>query len=65
MRTLDEVRTFMDGNTPVDFRSVHREEAYERIRRMLVRFGYARLDRADKGLPRRFLGKATGSRGRS
>ena len=60
MRTLDEVRAFMDGNTPVDFRSVDRDEAYELIRRMLVRFGYAGLDRAGKSLLKRFLGKATG-----
>ena len=39
LRTLDELRAFMDGNTPVDFRSVDRGEAYELVRRMLVRFG--------------------------
>ncbi len=48
MRTLDEVRAFMDGNEPVDLRSVDRDEAYDLIRRMLVRFGYAGLDRAAK-----------------
>ena len=41
MRTLDDVRAFMDGNTPVGFRSVDRDAGCELIRRMLVRFGYA------------------------
>ena len=60
LRTLDEIRAFLDGNEPVVIRLVERGEAYELVRRVLVRFRYAGLDRAGKGLVKRFLGKATG-----
>ena len=43
LRTLDEVRAFLDGNGPVDFRRVDRDDAYELVRRTLVRFRYGGL----------------------
>ena len=60
LRTLEEIRTFMEGNRPVDFRSADRADAYEFVRRTLVRFRYSALDKPSKGLLKEFLGKATG-----
>lgn len=60
LRTLDEVRDFMAGSEPVDFRFVERAHAYDFVRRVLVRSRYLRLPRSDKGLIRRFLVKVTG-----
>ncbi len=60
LRTLDEVRDFMAGSAPVDFRFVERADAYDFVRRVLVRTRYVRLPRPDKGLVRRFLVKVTG-----
>ena len=60
LRTLDEVRDFMAGSSPVDFRFVKRADAYGFMRRFLVRSRYVRLSRPDKGLVRRFLIKVTG-----
>ncbi len=60
LRTLDEVRDFMAGSEPVDFRFVERVHAYDFVRRVLVRSRYLRLARSDKGLVRRFLVKVTG-----
>lgn len=60
LRTLDEVRDFMAGSAPVDFRFVERAHAYDFVRRVLVRSRYHRLPRSDKGLIRRFLVKVTG-----
>ena len=60
LRTLDEVRDFMAGSAPVDFRFVDRSDAYGFVRRFLVRSRYFRLSRPDKGLVRRFLVKVTG-----
>ena len=60
LRTLDEVRDFMAGSAPVDFRFVERADAYGFVRRVLVRTRYVRLSRSDKGLLRRFLVKVTG-----
>ncbi len=60
LRTLDEVRDFMAGSEPVDFRFVERVQAYDFVRRFLVRSRYLRLPRSAKGLVRRFLIKVTG-----
>lgn len=60
LRTLDEVRDFMAGSEPVDFRFVERIHAYDFVRQVLVRSRYLRLRRSDKGLVRRFLVKVTG-----
>ena len=60
LRTLEEIRTFMEGNRPVDFQSADRADAYEFVRRTLVRFRYGALDKPSKGLLKEFLGKVTG-----
>ena len=60
LRTLDEVRDFMAGSAPVDFRFMERADAYGFVRRFLVRSRYIRLSRFEKGLMRRFLMKVTG-----
>ena len=60
LSTLDEVRMFVAGSAAVDFAGVDRESTYEFMRRTLARFDYGRLGKADKGLLRRYLTKATG-----
>ena len=60
LRTLDDLRAFLGGSDPVAFRPVDRREAYAFARRVLVRFRYAELPRAGKGLVKEFLGKVTG-----
>ena len=60
LTTLEEVRRFVVGSAAVDFAGVDRESTYEFARRTLVRFDYGSLGRADKGLLRRYLMKATG-----
>ena len=56
LRTLEQVRAFLDGNGPVDFKPRSRKEVYAFVQRTLARFGYARLGKADKGAVKRFLG---------
>ena len=60
IRTLDQVRAFLDGNQPADFELTDRTSAYAFVRRTLVRFEYHGLRKPDKGLMRRFLEKVTG-----
>ena len=60
IRTLDQMRAFVEGNEPADFEFTDRTSAYAVIRRTLVRFEYHTLRKPDKGLVRRFLEKATG-----
>ena len=59
LHTLDQLRAFLNGTVAVDF-SVGAHERYDFITRILRRFGYARLRRADKGVVLRFLGRVSG-----
>jgi len=59
LQTLDQVRAFLEGTVAVEF-SVNVNERYEFIARMVRRFGYARLKRADKGVVLRFLERVSG-----
>ena len=60
IRTLDQVRAFLDGNQPADFELTDRTSAYAFVRRTLARFEYHGLRKPDKGLVRRFVEKVTG-----
>ena len=61
IRTLDDIRPFLDGNVAADITPHNREAAYAFVERTLVRFRYhIGLPRAGKGLVREFLAKVTG-----
>ena len=60
IRTVDQVRAFLDGSEPVDYLPQDRDDAYEFVRRTLVRIGYPRLGRPGKGAVRQYLAKTTG-----
>ena len=60
VRTLDQVRAFVEGSEAVDFTGADRESIYEFVRWALVRLGYERLGKSDKGLVKRYLMKMTG-----
>ena len=64
IRTLDDIRAFLDGSEAADITPHNREAAYAFIERTLVRFRYHfGLPRAGKGLVREFLAKVTGYSG--
>ena len=75
VRTLGQVRAFVEGSEAVDprtrfrehklsrgraFAGADRESVYEFVRRALVRLDYAGLGKSDKGLVKRYLAKVTG-----
>ncbi len=60
IRTLDQIRAFLEGNEPADFELTDQPSAYAFVRRTLVRFEYHGLRKPDKGLVKRYLEKATG-----
>ena len=49
VRTIDEVRDFMAGSEPVDFRLTDRRGAYDFVTRTLRRLNYAGLSQAVHG----------------
>ena len=61
IRTLDDIRAFLDGNVAADITPHDRKAAYAFVERTLVRFRYhIGLSRAGKGLVRKYLAKVTG-----
>ena len=60
VRSLEEVRAFVEGSEAVDFVVSDRAGIYRLVRRTLVRLEYHRLGKAGKGLVKRYLGKVTG-----
>ena len=59
LHTLDQLRAFLKGTAAVGF-SVGADERYDFITRILRRFSYARMRRAEKGVVLRFLGRVSG-----
>jgi transposase InsO family protein len=57
--TLAQLRAFLNGTVALDF-AVAPDERYAFIARTVRRFGYARLNRADKGVVLRFLARVSG-----
>jgi transposase InsO family protein len=57
--TLAQLQAFVDGTAAVEL-AVAGEERYEFIARMVRRFGYRRLKRADKAVVLRFLERVSG-----
>ena len=60
LESLEQVRAFVEGSDGLDFVGSDRPSRNDFVRRVLVKFGYGTLGKADKGLVKRFLGKATG-----
>ena len=59
LQTLEEIRTFLAGTTPLDFDVPSREEAYGWIEGSLRQLGYLRLGKANKGLVKEYLSKVS------
>ena len=59
LRTLADLRGFLDGTVMMDF-AVAAEERYPFIARTVKRFGYGRLKRFDKAMVLRFLERTSG-----
>ena len=60
VRSLEQVRAFLEGSEAVDFVEGDRAGVYDLVRRTLVKLRYHRLGKSDKGLVKRYLGKVTG-----
>ena len=59
LRTLAQIKAFLDGTTEVVFR-VPKEERNPFIERVLKQFGYAPHGPADKGVLLRYIERMTG-----
>ena len=60
IKTLAQVRAFLDGTQAVEFSLNGKQGRYEFIRRSLILFNYYRLSRPDKGLLFGFMTHVSG-----
>ena len=60
LQTIEQVKQFLEGSERVELRGLTVEEKYDWIERVLVRFRYHRLKRAEKGVIRRYIEKVSG-----
>ena len=60
LQTVEQVKGFLEGSEPVELRGLTVEEKYDWIERVLARFKYHKLKRAEKGVMRRFIEKVSG-----
>ena len=60
LKTLGQVRAFLDGTEAVEFSLDSKVERYDFIRRTLIRFAYQRLSKPDKGLLLNFMTHVSG-----
>ncbi|MCP5018967.1 MAG: transposase family protein [Ketobacter sp.] len=60
IKTLEQVRQFLNGTGAIDLVIETKEARYDWIRDTLIRFGYRQLGKADKGLLLNFLHKVSG-----
>ena len=60
IKTLDDVRIFLEGTVEVEFSITNKEERYQWIRRTLVKFSYISCSKNGKGLIIRYLEQVSG-----
>ena len=60
IRTIEQVKQFLGGSKSVKFEGASIEERYRWIEKVLVRFTYQRLSKAEKGVIRQYIEKMSG-----
>ena len=60
LQSLDEIRAFLSGTTPLDFEASNRTDAYGWIEASLRQLRYQQLGKADKGTVKQYLEKVSG-----
>jgi len=60
LHTIEQVKQFLGGNEEVEFKGITVKEKYAWIEDVLIRFGYHRLKKADKGVLRQYIRKVSG-----
>ena len=60
LRTVEQVKQFLEGSQALEFTATSVEEKYEWIEGVLREFKYATLKKAEKGVIRQYVQKVTG-----
>ncbi|HUS04312.1 MAG TPA: DDE-type integrase/transposase/recombinase [Dehalococcoidia bacterium] len=59
LQTIEQVGQFPGGSEALEFRALSAGEKYDWIEEVMIRFRYHRLNRAEKGVIRRYIGRIT------
>ena len=60
LRAMEQVRAFVEGSEPVDYKPKDQAERYAFVRKAAAKFDYHLLGRADRGCVRAHIGKVCG-----
>jgi len=60
LQTIEQIKQFLEGSKALEFRGLSAEEKYKWMEVGLVRFSYLKLNKAEKGVIRRYIQKVTG-----
>jgi transposase InsO family protein len=60
LQTIEQIKQFQEGSQALEFTGISIEERYSWIETVLVKFGYQRLKRTEKGVIRWYIEKFTG-----
>ncbi|MDO9065757.1 MAG: integrase, partial [Chloroflexota bacterium] len=60
LRTLEQVKQFVDSSQGIEFNGINLKEKYHWIEEALRKFKYQRLKKAGKGVIRQYIEKVTG-----
>lgn len=61
IKTVDDIRTFLDGTEEVDFSITDKDACYQWIQHTLVKLSYLTCSKKEKGLISRYLEQVSGS----
>lgn len=59
LKTIEQLKLFVRGSHELEFKPLRREEKYQWVESVLMRFRYGRLNRKDKGVIRQYLSQVT------
>jgi len=60
LKTIEQVRQFLEGSEETKYKGITVEEKYDWIEGILVKFRYIKLNKAEKGVIRRYIEKVSG-----
>ena len=60
LQAIDQIKQFLKGSEPLEFRDLSTEEKYKWIETALVKFKYNELKKAERGVIRQYIQKVTG-----
>ena len=60
LQTIEQIKQFLKGSEPLEFKGVSIEDRYRWIEMVLVKFTYQRLGKSEKGVIRRYIAKVSG-----